>query len=49
MNTYSYMQLQVPHDYKEDFPTVDTTAAVVESWTVTFPMSVTHFARKLLC
>ena len=43
-NTYSYMQLQVPHDYKEDFPAVDTTAAVVESRTVTSHLSVTHFA-----
>ena len=42
------MQLQVPHDYKVDFPAVDTTAAVVKSGTVASPMSVTYFARKLL-
>ena len=47
-STHCYMQLQVPHDYKEDFPAVDTTAAVVESRTVTFHLSVTYFARKLL-
>ena len=43
-----YMQFQVPHDCKINFPTVDTTAAIVELGTVAFHMGVTYFPGKFL-
>ena len=35
------MQLQVPHDYKVDFPAVYTAAAVIKLGTVSLLMCVT--------
>ena len=44
-DTHSYMQLQVPHDYKVDLPAVDTAAAVIKLSTVSLFMCIKYFVR----
>ena len=48
LGTHRYMQLQVPHNYKVDLPTVYTAAAVIKFGTVSPVMCMNYIAKKSL-